>query len=218
MAFRLGVTGTIGCGKTTVAAMIEAEAEAAWPPPAVLRIDADALAREAVAPGTPALAAINEAFGSGMLAADGTLDRSALAARVFADRRALERLNAIVHPPVRRAEEELMARYGDRPLVVLDVPLLIEAGMRDMIDRLLVVTVSERARFARLKGRGMNERQIIARLGMQWPQARKAALADDRIDNSGPLAETRRRVRELMERWSREGRIPPFPDPNPPPE
>ncbi len=192
MAHVLGLTGTFGCGKSTVAALIAEESGAAV-------IDADRIAREALEPGGAAFAAVVEAFGPAILGPAGRIDRPALAARVFADRAELARLNALVHPPVRAAELALLEAWKDRPLVVLDVPLLFEAGMRSLADSVAVVVIGERQRYGRLKGRGFREAEVTRRLGMQMAQARKRRLADHIIDNSGPLDGTRQHVRELIE-------------------
>ena len=207
MALHVGLTGTIGSGKTTVAAMLVQRAAELLPSPAACVIDADALAREAVEPGQPALEAIAREFGPEFIGPDGRLRRGDLARLVFNDRAALARLNAIVHPQLREAELWQMraAEAEGRQLIVLDIPLLFEAGMQEMVDRTVVVTVGEARRFARLKRRGIGERDAIARLGMQMPQSRKRALADVVIDNDGALDETRRQVVALLERWNGEG-------------
>ena len=192
MAFVLGLTGSFGSGKSTVAGML-AEAGAAV-------IDADAIARDLLAPGQPLVAEVGRIFGPDVLDEAGHLRRRVLAERVFGDRAELARLNAIIHPRVRQEELRQIAALGDHALIVLDVPLLFEAGMRGLTDLAAVVTISERERFRRLKGRGFPEREIIARLGMQMAQSRKVALADAVIDNSGTLEQTRRHVAELLQK------------------
>ncbi|HOE97476.1 MAG TPA: dephospho-CoA kinase [Candidatus Sumerlaeota bacterium] len=191
MSFILGLTGTFGSGKTTAGGMLrELGAEL---------IDADELARQVVEPGEPALAEIAAQFGAEMIRPDGALDRRRLADRVFADRRAMARLNQIIHPRVRELERKRLGELADRPLVVLDVPLLYETGMDRMCTQVAVVTITENQRFARLRRRGFNEQAIIARLGMQMAQARKVKLADHVIDNSGSLDETRNQLQRLLE-------------------
>lgn len=191
MSFILGLTGTFGSGKTTVGGMLrELGAEL---------IDADELARQVVEPGEPALAEIAAQFGAEMIRPDGALDRRRLADRVFADRRAMARLNQIIHPRVRELERKRLGELADRPLVVLDVPLLYETGMDRMCTQVAVVRITENQRFARLRRRGFNEQAIIARLGMQMAQARKVKLADHVIDNSGSLDETRNQLQRLLE-------------------
>jgi dephospho-CoA kinase len=110
----------------------------------------------------------------------------------------VERLNAIIHPRVRAEELKLLEAWRDRPLVVLDVPLLIEAGMRDMVDAVVVVTIGERERYGRLRLRGWSEAEVTRRLGMQMEQGRKRRLANYVVNNSGSLEETRRQVFEIM--------------------
>jgi len=191
VSFILGLTGTFGSGKTTAGGMLrELGAEL---------IDADELARQVVEPGEPALAEIAAQFGAEMIRPDGALDRRRLADRVFADRRAMARLNQIIHPRVRELERKRLGELADRPLVVLDVPLLYETGMDRMCTQVAVVTITENQRFARLRRRGFNEQAIIARLGMQMAQARKVKLADHVIDNSGSLDETRNQLQRLLE-------------------
>lgn len=196
MAFVLGLTGSIGSGKSTVAGML-AESGAAI-------VDADAIARELLAPGQPLVAEVARVFGPGLLDEAGALRRRALAERVFADREELARLNALVHPRVRAEELRQIEALRSRALVVLDVPLLFEAGMRDLVDLAAVVTISERERFRRLRARGLSEREVLARLGMQMPQSHKLALADAVIDNSGTLARTRQQVAALLQRLKSE--------------
>jgi len=191
VSFILGLTGTFGSGKTTAGGMLrELGAEL---------IDADELARQVVEPGEPALAEIAAQFGAEMIRPDGALDRRRLADRVFADRRAMARLNQIIHPRVRELERKRLGELADRPLVVLDVPLLYETGMDRMCTQVAVVRITENQRFARLRRRGFNEQAIIARLGMQMAQARKVKLADHVIDNSGSLDETRNQLQRLLE-------------------
>lgn len=191
MAFVLGLTGTFGSGKTTVAGLMREQGARV--------IDADELAREVVEPGRPAYEAVVREFGREVLGEDGRLDRKVLAERVFADPERLARLNAIIHPAVRAVEMRLLEAYRASPLVVLDVPLLYEVGLDRQVDRVVVVSISERERFARLKHRGFSEREVIARLGRQMAQARKLLRADYVIDNSGPPEATRQQVTILMD-------------------
>lgn len=196
MAFVLGITGSIGSGKTTVAGLLRELGAAV--------IDADTLAREAVEPGRPALAEVVGEFGPGVLKPDGRLDRRALAGRVFSDRGALRRLCAIIHPRVLEEAARRLAALGESAVVVLDVPLLYEAGMEGMMDRVAVVTISENQRFARLRRRGLGEQAVLGRLGMQMAQARKRQLADTVIDNSGTLEAVRNQVQTLMKQITEE--------------
>lgn len=197
MAIRLGLTGSIGSGKSTVAAMLARHGAAV--------IDADALSREAVQPGRPELAQVLAAFGPDLLEEDGQLKRRELAQRVFGDWAATRRLEGIIHPYVRRRERDLLEAYADRWLIVVDVPLLFESGFDREVDLTVTVVISERQRFGRLRARGFTERETIRRLSMQMPQARKAARADYTIDNSGSLEDTREQVRRLVERLRQPG-------------
>ena len=191
MAYVLGVTGTFGSGKTTVATILRREHGAAV-------IDADELAREATRPGAEALEEIRRAFGDRFLDREGRLRRRELGLHVFGDREATARLERIIHPRVRAEEERLLREWADRPLIVLDVPLLLEAGMGRMCDSVAVVVIGERERYGRLRARGFAEEEITRRLGMQMPQERKRAIADHVIENSGSIEETRHQVNQLM--------------------
>lgn len=191
MTYRLGITGTFGSGKSTVAAILHEHYGAAV-------IDADDIARQAVEPGKPALEEIRREFGDEYIDGDGRLLRRELGRKVFADRAAKARLEAIIHPPVLAETKRLIHVWDSRPMIVLDVPLLYEARMESMADTIAVVTIDERGRYARLRAHGFSEEEITRRLGMQWPQARKRALADHLIDNSGSLAETQHQVDDLI--------------------
>jgi dephospho-CoA kinase len=174
---RIGLTGGIGSGKSTVAALL-AERGARV-------VDADRIAREVVEPGTPGLAAVVAEFGEGVLAADGALDRPALAALVFADPAARARLDAVVHPLVRaRAAEQLAAAPPDA-VVVQDVPLLVETGNAGSHDLVLVVETDQDIRVARLVDRGMTAEDARARIASQATDAQRRAVADVVLRNDG---------------------------------
>lgn len=174
---RIGLTGGIGSGKSTVAKLLVERG-------AVL-IDADRIAREVVAPGTPGLAAVVDVFGDGVLTADGALDRPALAALVFADPQARARLDALVHPLVRARSAELLAEVPDGAVVVNDVPLLVETGQAASYDLVLVVEAGTETRVARLVGRGLTEDDARARIGAQATDEQRRAVADVVLDNTG---------------------------------
>jgi dephospho-CoA kinase len=174
---RIGLTGGIGSGKSTVSALLVARG--------ALLVDADRIAREVVEPGTPGLAAVVEAFGADVLAADGTLDRPALAAVVFADQAARRRLDAIVHPLVRARTLELAAAAPADAVLVNDVPLLVETGQAGSYDLVLVVEADEKTRVARLVQRGMTEEDARARIAAQATDEQRRAVADVVLDNSG---------------------------------
>lgn len=175
---RVGLTGGIGSGKSTVARRLAEHG-------AVL-VDSDALAREVVAPGTDGLAEIVAAFGNAVLDADGALDRPALAGVVFADAGARERLNAIVHPRVRRRSDELIGSAPADAVVVQDVPLLVEGAMAPLFPLVVVVHAEAEERVRRLvHHRGMPEVDARARIAAQADDAARRAAADVWLDNSG---------------------------------
>jgi dephospho-CoA kinase len=192
---RVGLTGGIGSGKSSVSQRLAALG--------AVVIDADQVARQVVEPGTPGLAAIVDTFGPGVLRADGALDRAALAAVVFADERALAQLNAITHPLIRlgvkAAEDAAVEAGGDDLIVVHDVPLLAE-GLRTSteFDVVVVVDVPVETQVERLTGpRGMPEDQARARIAAQATRDQRLAVADIVIDNSGTPADLDHRVAEV---------------------
>lgn len=198
----IGLSGGIGTGKSTVAAMLARLG--------AVVIDADAIVRELQAPGAPMLAEIAAAFGAEMIGPDGALDRARLGDRVFRDPEARRRLGRIVHPGVgaemaRRLEA---ARGSGARLVVLDIPLLFEgrkAGSGNAaalaMDATVLVYATEEQQVERQVAREGYERdEALRRVRSQMPIDEKRALADFVIDNSGSLADTERQVRELFER------------------
>jgi dephospho-CoA kinase len=192
----VGLTGGIASGKSTVSRML-ADAGARI-------IDADVLARQVVAPGQPALAAVVDHFGSGVLKSDGTLDRDRLAAEVFADPSQKAALERIVHPAVAKAMKARLAKIeatAPRSIVVLDVPLLFEAGMDAGLDLVVMVDAPEMVQLERLmKRNGLSRAEALARIRAQMPMAEKRRRADEIIDNSGSLASTRCQVAALWHR------------------
>jgi dephospho-CoA kinase len=174
---RIGLTGGIGSGKSTVSALLAERG-------AVI-VDADVLAREAVEPGSEGLAAVAEAFGPGVLTPDGSLDRPALAAVVFADPDARRRLDGIVHPLVRARAAELAAAAPADAVVVHDVPLLVETGQATSYDLVVVVAADVETRVARLVRRGLAEPDARARIAAQATDEQRNAVADVVLDNSG---------------------------------
>jgi dephospho-CoA kinase len=174
---RIGLTGGIGSGKSTVAALLAARG--------AVVVDADRIAREVVEPGTPGLAAVVGAFGPGVLADDGSLDRAALAAIVFADPEARARLDGIVHPLVRARAREVIDRAAPDAVVVQDVPLLVETGQAGAHDLVLVVETDLQTRVARLLQRGLSEEDARARIATQATDEQRRAVADVVLDNSG---------------------------------
>lgn len=183
-ALRVAVTGGIGSGKSTVSRML-AERGAHV-------VDADAISREVVAPGTAGLAAVVQRFGREILQPDGTLDRAALAAVVFADPAARSALNAIVHPLVRELSEQRLAAVPAGRVALYDVPLLAEVGPggRPGFDVVIVVQAAPDVRVARLvQHRGMTAADARARIAAQADDASRTGLADVVVDNNGDPAD-----------------------------
>lgn len=177
---RVGLTGGIGSGKSSVSALLAGRG--------AVVIDYDQLAREAVAVGSPGLAAIAERFGPSVIAADGTLDRPALGAVVFADETALADLNAITHPAIGRLAAQREAVADADAIVVHDNPLLVEMGAAASCDVVVVVDVPEDVQVQRLVDqRGMTEADARARIAAQAPRHVRTDAADLVIDNVGPL-------------------------------
>lgn len=191
----LGLTGGIGSGKSTVARMFrDLGAEV---------IDADQLARDVVEPGQPALEQIRDAFGADVLLNDGRLDRSKLAAIVFTDPRARERLNAITHPPIReRMRLAVEAHRGQPGLLILDIPLLFETSRPEAVERIILVWVDLATQLRRLIERdGLTEDEARRRVQAQMPLDEKRALSDDVVDNAGTREQTLRQVEALFRRF-----------------
>lgn len=190
---RLGLTGGIGSGKSTVARML-AERGA-------VVVDADQIARELVEPGGAALAELVTEFGPRILQADGSLSRGELASMAFSDPRATERLNAIMHPLI---GAEAQRRINDEPeaaVVVYDMPLLVETGQADLVDMVVVVDVPEAVQLDRaVRLRGLDEADVQRRMGVQASRADRLARADVVIDNSGTLPQTHEQVDQLWDR------------------
>ncbi|MGH3456168.1 MAG: dephospho-CoA kinase [Nocardioidaceae bacterium] len=179
---RIGLTGGIGSGKSEVSRRLAAHG--------ALVIDADVLAREVVEPGTPGLAEVVEAFGSGVLADDGSLDRATLGAQVFGDDAGRRRLEAIIHPRVRARAAEIEAAAGPDAVVVHDIPLLVETGQSDAFDGVIVVDVPIEVQLERLvRGRGMSEGEARNRIAAQASRQQRAGAADWIVDNTGSLAD-----------------------------
>lgn len=187
---RVGLTGGIGAGKSEVSRRLAAYGATV--------IDADAVAREVVAPGTPGLAAIREEFGPEVLRPDGSLDRERVGELVFADPQQRAKLNAIVHPLVRDRMAELQEAASGAEIVVHDIPLLAESGGAAAFDEIVVVDVSLRVQLDRLiRERGLSREQAQARIAAQASRADRLAVATLVIDNSGSLSELDREVGEL---------------------
>jgi dephospho-CoA kinase len=189
----VGLTGGIATGKTTFAGALRARG--------VPVVDADALARAAVAPGAPALGEIVRVFGPAVLTPDGALDRKALAAIVFADAQARRRLEAITHPAVRRAMAEETARLAaaGEALAFYDTPLLYEVGLERVLDSVAVVWAPRDVQRARLVARdGLSPAEAEARLAAQLPIDEKAARADFVVENVGTPADLGAKADRLL--------------------
>lgn len=183
---RIGLTGGIGSGKSTVADLFEELG--------AYVIDADAVAREVVAVGTDGLRALVDAFGPEILQPDGSLDRPRLADIVFADTTARATLNAITHPRIAARTAELISALPAQAVLIHDVPLLVELGMQENYDFVVVVDAPDDVRLDRLVARGHTLEDAAARIAAQAPRDVRLAAADLVIENSGSLAELRRQV------------------------
>ena len=186
---RIGLTGGIASGKSTVADLF---AELGVP-----IIDTDLIAREVVEPGRPALDEIRETFGPSAIDADGRLDRNAMRAIVFADDAKRRTLEGILHPRI-RAEAARQAALATGPYHIVVVPLLAESPMRAEMDRILVVDCSVATQLERLLARDAGSRDQAERMiAAQATREERLAIADDVIENDGDLADTRRQVADL---------------------
>jgi dephospho-CoA kinase len=178
---RVGLTGGAGAGKSTVAARLRELG--------AVVIDADALAREVLEPGSDGLREVVAAFGAQVLRPDGSLDRAALAAVVFADPERRRELEAITHPRIAARTSELVAAAPDAAVVVHDVPLLVEKGLAPAYDLVVIVDAPVARRVERLVGRGLAEADARARIAAQATRAERETVADVWLDNDGSVAD-----------------------------
>ncbi|HET7350262.1 MAG TPA: dephospho-CoA kinase [Marmoricola sp.] len=191
MTIRVGLTGGIASGKSTVSAMLAEHG-------AVI-IDADALAREVVAKGTPGLGAVVAEFGDELLGPDGELDRAAMGRLVFADESARRRLEAIVHPLVFERIVELEEAAADDAVVVHDIPLLAESGRADTFDAVLVVDAPPEVQVERMvRDRGWTREEAESRIRAQASREDRLAIATHVIENAGTREDLRERVAEVF--------------------
>jgi dephospho-CoA kinase len=182
----------VASGKSTVAAMLAALG--------AVVIDADLLAREVVAAGTPGLAEIVRAFGAEVLTPDGDLDRPAMAARVFGDEAARHELEAIIHPRVRARAAEIEAAAPEGAVVVHDIPLLAESGQADGFDAVIVVDVPPEVQVERMVGqRGWSRADAESRMAAQAGREQRLAVATQVIENTGTKEDLRERVAEVFD-------------------
>jgi len=193
---KIGLTGGIASGKSTVAAMLRE-----------LGFDvifADEISRRLLDPGQAAYEETVREFGREIVRPDGTLDRKKIAAIVFADRAQLDRLNAIIHP---RVEAQILKQFhewereGNRSVAFVEAALLVEARYMKNLDGLVVTWCRPEQQVERLVARGMTEEEARARIGAQMAVEEKLKLADHKIDCSGSIEETRRQVEELAKTW-----------------
>lgn len=196
---KVGLTGSIAVGKSTVVAILTELGAVCF--------DADAIARAVVAPGTPGLAAVVAEFGPEVLAADGTLDRAALGRVVFADAARRAALEAILHPTIAAEQDRLAAEVFARDpeaIVVVDAALMIESGGYKRFDALVVVHCDAERQVERLMARNhMTRDEALARIATQMPQAEKLRYADYAIDTSGTLDDTRRNTEAVWQQLRR---------------
>ncbi len=186
---RIGLTGGIASGKSTVADLFAARGAAV--------LDTDVIAREVVVPGSHALAALVAAQGGGILDDEGRLDRAELRRRIFVDATTRREVEAILHPEIAR-ELERQAGITPGPYQVLVIPLLVEAGLENLVDRVLVVDCPEEAQIRRLMARdGASREDTLRMLDTQATRERRLAAADDVIDNGGAATHLTARVAEL---------------------
>jgi dephospho-CoA kinase len=195
---RLGLTGGIASGKSAVAAMLREMGFAV--------LDADSLAHKLIEPGQPAYDEVVQEFGDSITDPTGRIDRSKLSAIVFADRAKLDRLNAIVHPRVAEvifSQFEVWRRSGVRDAVFVEAALLVESGIHERLDGLVVVWCKPEQQVERLLARGLSETEARRRIAAQLPVEEKLRLAAEKIDSSGSLEETRRQVEALASKLRR---------------
>jgi len=190
----IGLTGGIGSGKSEVAGMFNQLG--------VPVIDADVIAHQLVKPGTEALSEITAAFGETILTSEGTLDRAKLAGIVFNKPDMKQQLETIIHPRVREQIKAYKDAHKNEPYIMVVIPLLLESGQRDLVDRVLVVNAAETVRIQRVQARdGRREEQIRSIIRNQADDAQRRAAADDNIDNSGSLDDLLISVRKLHQQY-----------------
>ena len=195
MVMLIGLTGGIGAGKSTVAQLFEERG--------VPIVDADAIARDVVKPGEPALAELVEHFGDSILGADGELNRGKLAEVAFADAESHEALNAIMHPAISaETAKRIDALRGDHSVIVHDVPLLVEAGLTGNYDLTVLVDTPAEVRLQRLTElRGMDSEDAKKRIAAQATDEQRRAVCDVALDNSGDIEHLRAQFEQMWERF-----------------
>ncbi|WP_339191272.1 dephospho-CoA kinase [Bacillus sp. FSL K6-1003] len=197
MTLVIGLTGGIASGKSTVANMLIDKG--------ITVIDADIIAKQAVERGMPAYRQIIDEFGEDILLENGDIDRRRLGALVFTNEQKRLALNSIVHPAVR---EEMLKRRDEsianqETFVVLDIPLLFESKLESLVDKIIVVSVTKELQLERLiKRNQLTEEEALSRIRSQMPLEEKVSRADNVIDNSGTLEETKQQLEEILSCWA----------------
>ncbi|MCM8790759.1 MAG: dephospho-CoA kinase [Candidatus Omnitrophica bacterium] len=186
----IGLTGSFGTGKTFVASLFKSKGAKV--------LDADAIAHECITKGTPVFKKIVRAFGKRVLRPRGEIDRKKLAKIVFGNKKALARLNSLVHPEVIQKLRARIRRCGPEDIVVIDAPLLIEAGAKELVDKLIVVTCPKKRQIERcVKKFRIKRQEVMKRIASQIPLKRKIKIADFVIDNGKTKNATKRQVEKL---------------------
>lgn len=189
---KVGLTGGIGSGKSSVAKGLQAKG--------ITIVDADQIAREVVEPGEVALSEISDTFGPSLLQADGTLDRNQLKQRIFSDPSAKKQLENILHPRIRQRILERVNNVNNTPYVVADIPLLVESNYPEHFDRVIVVDCTEAQQIERVKARdNMSDEQIQRIMSSQATRKQRLAVATDVIDNTGDLNSLEMQIEKLHE-------------------
>lgn len=193
----IGLTGSIASGKSAVAKMIQSYG--------LPIVDADVVARQVVEPGSKTLKKIAEVFGQDVIAPDGTMDRAKVGSIIFHDETMRKQLNGIIHPAIReemiRQRDEFIS-YGEKN-VFMDIPLLFESKLEHFVEKIIVVSVSEKVQLSRLMARnGFTEEEAKARISTQMPVKEKEALADAVIDNNGTLEQTAIQLQNILYEWN----------------
>ncbi|WP_211653869.1 dephospho-CoA kinase [Planococcus alpniumensis] len=192
----IGLTGSIASGKSTVSQMLK---ELGYPV-----VDADLVARQVVEPGTETLNSIAQAFGPEVILANGSMDRERVGKIIFNDPTSRKKLNDIIHPAIRREMLRQRQAFLDEgyETVIMDIPLLFESKLQRMVDKILVVSVSEQQQLKRLMERnGLAEQEAKARIASQLPFSVKEQGADEVLDNNGSVDNTKRQLMRILDNW-----------------